>query len=39
MLGGVAVNTKVVVVRSVLNVGDATTNVRDEIVGTPGTLG
>lgn len=39
MLGGVAVEMTVVVVRSVLKVGAPTMNVRDEIVGTPGTLG
>ena len=36
---GVAVAKTVVVVRSVLKVGEATMNVRDEIVGAPATLG
>ncbi len=39
MLEGVAVVTTVVVVRSVLKVGDATMNILDEIPETPATLG
>jgi hypothetical protein len=38
-LGGVTIERTVVVVRSVLEVGEATMNVRDEIVGAPGTSG
>lgn len=38
-IGAVAVGNTVVVVRSVLNVGEATMNVRGEIVGAPATIG
>lgn len=38
-LGGVTIERTVVVVRSVLEVGEATMNVRDEIVGAPGISG
>ena len=39
VIGAVAVENTVVVVRSVLKVGETTTKVRDEMVGAPTILG